>query len=715
MKRDRSLLFPLISVALLALLSPTRSLGQAWSGIISAPRAADWTTAGPPGGISSANWTQCGPTIAAYGTSVSPASPSAINSAIASCGKNQYVLLGAGDFYLNGGIDFATHSNVVLRGQGACLGGGCTRLHFSSYTGCTGWYSAVCLEGSGTYEGGGYISANWVGNYSQGSATIQLDNVSGIVLNQTPIVLDQCNTGLTGSSSSPTCTGTPSDNSNLYVCEVEGTCSSQGANTGLHRVNRAQEEIVIATACVATTGTCTSGTGPYTLTLLNPIRWPGWTSSLSPQAWWGTNTITNSGVEDFLIDASTMGQRGVTFTTASGCWAKGIATTTTNFYAVFNYLTSHDVVRDSYFYWTTNAGTESYGIGGGVAGDLLMENNIMQGITDPINFDSQCSSCVAGYNFAVNQYDTTLAYMFGMFSFHGAGESEILLEGNIGSQPDSDNIWGSHTMSTMFRNYFNGYESNNGTMPTDNADPMHIAAFSRYYNLIGNVLGNPLHHSTYQCAAPSANATWCSDVSNNQWVHVYDIGWSGNTHGHIALSGSPNDLLTASTLMRWGNYDVVSSAPQWNSSEVPTADPYYPNPVPGSQSLPASFYDGVTSTYPSCGTGLSFWKNPTTGNCPPYPPIGPDVSGSTLQVCSSGTYKYSVVTSPSQCAGGSSQSAIAGYAYATPAMQCYLDAMGGAPDGTGNMLSFNRASCYANDPSGSSNVNPPTGLSAVVN
>jgi hypothetical protein len=697
--RRRFLFFPLISISLLF---PTFSRAQQWSGIIAPSRAIDWSTAGIPGGIPSGSWTQCGSTIAAYGTSSSPASPSTINNAIAACGTKEYVLLGSGDFYLNGVVDFTGHSNVVLRGQGA----NSTRLHFLGTTlaGCNGWWSAVCVAGSNTYEGGFQGSATWTGNYSQGSTTITLDNVSGIVPNLTPIVLDQCNTGLTGSS----CTGSAADNSNVFVCEVVGTCSSQGANTGLHRVNRAQEEVVIATAI--------TGSGPYTVTLLNPIKWPGWASGHSPQAWWGSSTITNSGVEDFAIDASTIGQRGVTFSTAYKCWAMGITTTTTNYYAVFNYISSHDVVRDSYFYWTSDAGTESYGIGGAVSGDLLMENNIMQGITDPINFDSQCSGCVAGYNYAVNQYDTTLGYMFGMFSFHGAGESDILLEGNIGSQPDSDNIWGTHTVNTMFRNYFNGYESNNGTMPTDNADPMHVAAFSRYYNLIGNVLGNPLHHTTYECIPAAATTSECSDVGVNTWVHVYDIGWSGNTHGHIALSGSPNDYaLTASTLFRWGNYDVVSGAPQWNSSEVPTSDPYFPNAVPGSHTLPPSFYNGVTGTFPSCGTGLSFWKNPTTGTCPPFPAIGPDVSSGPLQVCSSGTYKYSVVASASQCAGGTSQAAIGGYAYAIPAMACYLNVMGGKPDGTGSMLSFNRASCYADDPSsGSGAPAPPTGLSASV-
>src|ERR1022692_4266501 len=87
---------------------------QAWSGIIDASRAVNWANAGVPGGIPSSNWTQCGSTIAAYtGTAAT------INTAIAACGVHQYVLLGTGTFNLSSGIDFASKSNVVVRGNGA--------------------------------------------------------------------------------------------------------------------------------------------------------------------------------------------------------------------------------------------------------------------------------------------------------------------------------------------------------------------------------------------------------------------------------------------------------------------------------------------------------------------------------------------------------------------------------------------------------------------
>jgi hypothetical protein len=693
--RRRLLFFPLISISLLF---STFSRAQEWSGIIAPARATDWSTAGIHGGIPSGTWAQCGSTIAPYGSSSSYSSPTTIQNAINACGTDHYVLLGSGDFYLNGGITLV--SNVVLRGQGANN----TRLHFSAVGGCNGWDAAICIAGSNTYNAGGYTAAGWTAGYSQRTTQITLSSVSGIVTNLTPIVLDQCETGLSGSTGSDSCTGSAADNNNIFVCDTAPLCITQSATTGIYRANRAQEEIVVATAI--------SGTGPYTVTISPAIRNPNWASGQGPRAWWGSSTITNAGVENLLIDPSTTGQRSVTMMTSNSCWTAGVASTTANYYHVQNYITTHNVVRDSYFYWSYNSAQQSYGVGGDVSGDLLVENNIMQGVTDPMSFSAACPGCVFGYNFAVNQYfSPQTVYMFAMMQFHSAGTHYILGEGNIGAQALLDDIHGTHDVDTFYRNYFNGFEPDNGTQTYKNTSPFGIAAFSRYMNLLGNVSGTSSYHTTYQCVPASSSTTSCG---SGQFLDIYDLGWASNTLGQS--QGSNNDTLTAPTLFRWGNYDTVSDAVQWNSSEVPSSDPYYPNSVPSSHTLPPSFYSGITTPTTGCGTGLSFWKNPTSGACPPYPAIGPDVTGGNIGICTSGTYVNSRALSSGQCNGGSfTATTNGGYGYANPAMVCYLNIMGGTPDGTGSMKTFNPAACYANDPS-SSDPPPaaPTGLAAQV-
>lgn len=72
------------------LLFGSLAFGQAWSGVLDARRAVSWSP-GIPGGIPSGSYTKCGSTIAAYtGTA------STINTQLAGCSANHYVLLGSG-------------------------------------------------------------------------------------------------------------------------------------------------------------------------------------------------------------------------------------------------------------------------------------------------------------------------------------------------------------------------------------------------------------------------------------------------------------------------------------------------------------------------------------------------------------------------------------------------------------------------------------------
>lgn len=133
---------------IIVLLLSLPCFGQNWSGILSTSRAVNWSNAGVIGGIPTTR-TQCGSTIAAY-----TGSTAAINSALAACGANQYVLLGPGTFNLSsGGINFDGVSSVTLRGSGPdqtflVMGSG-------SGLGCSnGGNATVCINGSFNWSGG---------------------------------------------------------------------------------------------------------------------------------------------------------------------------------------------------------------------------------------------------------------------------------------------------------------------------------------------------------------------------------------------------------------------------------------------------------------------------------------------------------------------------------------------------------------------------------
>jgi hypothetical protein len=87
--------------------------------------------------------------------------------------------------------------------------------------------------------------------------------------------------------------------------------------------------------------------------------------------------------------------------------------------------------------------------------------------------------------------------------------------------------------------------------------------------------------------------------------------------------------------------------------------------VPGNTTLPASF---------------AYSSKPSWFGSAPWPPIGPDVTGQTVNG-TNGTATWAAQS-------------VGGHVAQIPALSCYKDVMGGPADGNGNVLTFNAASCY---------------------
>ena len=715
MKRCQVLLF------LAALCFCGSSQAQLWSGVIAPARGTDWTGAGISGGIPSGSWTQCGSTIAAYSGTAS-----AINTAISICGANQYVLLGPGTFTLTSSIAFGGKNFVALRGSGADS----TFLVFTSESGSppcnTGHTQAVGMCGTQAYYPAMPPASiyNWTAGYAQGSTQITLSSVKNITPtgsgSPTFLMLNQDDDGYTGLPAS----GGPVDNGNYFVCADwwSGSigCTANGPNGSLGSVlnNRWQIEVAVATAINQ------GGCGPTCVTISPPLRHPNWRSGQSPTVWL-TSSVQQEGLENLSIDVQNVsGDLGVGMWGCYQCWVSGARIM--NFYNFGAYIAEsvHSVIQNSYFY--NGSGPDPYGIlGGGWNADCLFQNNIFQAVRAPIVYNGNDSASVMAYNFAVNDQNNTGSgdAMFQAFWTHAAGDDFNLVEGNIGTGPAYDNLHGTHLNETTFRNFFTGWEScANGNCGTFTAKdfgttPMAYGYGSRYGAIVGNVLGTPGYHTIYK----STSFGGLQIIQNLGYgnPNVPPPGCGGG--GGCAL---PPDALVASTALIWGNWDTVTGAVRWcgnssdtgwsttcnSTSEVPTGAPVYPNSVPtlgdtgaGQGALPASF---IYSSQPSWWTASI-----------PWPPIGPDVTGGNVGVCTGklntpSEYAGVPATSNAQCTGTSlNASALAGHVNAIPAMNCYLNVMNGLPDGTGSVLPFDATVCYGSAPPPPA---PPTALSAVV-
>jgi hypothetical protein len=600
--------------------------GQPWSGILVPSRAIDWSKAGVQGGIPT-NYTQCGSTIAAYsGTAAT------INSALAACGANHYVLLGAGTFNLSTGIKWSVN-NVVLRGSSPAQ----TKLVFTGHDSCGGLSGSICMIGTTTnYTGGPSNVANWTAGYSAGTTSITLSaNTQGSVAPYVgaTLILDQLDTGTTRSA----------DNGNIFICSTgNGQCTQSSGGNG--RSGRAQEQLVTITSV--------SGNGPYTVGITAGLNLPNWNSGQTPQAWWSNGPyVTGIGVENLSVDSSgdLPGLSSViTLYNAKNSWVKNVSIPlylanpqSGTVKHVELYQSSHVTVRDSYFHG--RASVDEYGLGCWDCGDNLVENNIFHYVPVPMNNENGYGN-VFGYNFTINNFwgNPGGTWAQGSVYGHGSHEDFILAEGNIGHGLEFENYFGHWLFITAFRNRFTGFETGNQNQTV----PIFVYGLNRYENIVGNVLGVAGYHNTYQTIANSS-------VANCQ-TSIYAIGLGDNCNNGNGTSKPVDDPAAVNTLMRWGNYDTVNAANRFVNSEVPSGISQYSNPVPTSNSLPASFY---LSSKPA-------WFGST-----PWPPIGPDVTGGNL-------------------------AGVGGHAYKNPAQFCY-ESIGGLADGTGPLLAnFDAKSCY---------------------
>jgi hypothetical protein len=388
------------------------------------------------------------------------------------------------------------------------------------------------------------------------------------------------------------------------------------------------------------------------VTITPGVYMPNWTAAKSPQAWWG-DTISYSGVEDMSLDHSASDQLGgITFFNCVGCWVKGVRSLYSNKGHVRAYLSTQSTVRDSYFYGTKMASSMSYGVEWFGASDILVENNVFEHIVSPFSVNGSGSGSVAAYNYSYDDYyQTSMNTMMGQGWLHAGGIDNILFEGNTGAGFFGDGIHGTHHFITLFRNRYIGFDTAGRTSQTL---PVYLWSYSRYFNMIGNVLGLSGYHTQYQYVYP--NPTGTRDKS------IYAFG--GSPGGSV-----PTDALVGTTAMRWGNYDTVNNAARWVSSEVPSGLSLYANPVPATQTLPASLYL----------SGKPGWFGSV-----PFPPIGPDVAGGDI-------------------------ANVGGHAYRIPAQRCYEQMVN---DGSNAYKVFAPSTCYAS--STSTQIAPPASVTAIA-
>jgi hypothetical protein len=678
--------FSLFLSAFSLLCLPALANAQAWSDIIPSGRAIDWSSSGIPGGIP-ARTTACATLNAStYGNGSSDAS-GAINNALKSCGSGQYVSLGSGTFRINSAV--GVPSNVTLRGQGA------NNTIITCYV-----TTASCIYG-GQNSGGSSDgppspsnAANITSGLTIGSTSITVSKTSGMSVGGY-LVISQLNDPSFVSNSA-------SANNGGALCACDGGIGWGGT--------RNQGQIVEITSISGNTVGITSGGAGASS---NPGLYYGY--DRSPLAVPLNASAKYAGIEALQVYAENTGaQENFYFGSCMYCWADGVESNYTDGNWAEIDWGFHDQISNSYM---SNAFSHTSGTNDAnvtvrtFSSGFLIQNNILERGHFPLMLEWGAAGGVVSYNYIFGQYDiidfqsggtsvvdpcstvNTPCSNTPAFNTHGAHPQFILVEGNTGNMFEPDNIWGSSSWLTTYRNWWQGttkmcangnpaglgrgtVSCSTGKYAWQIANAYEIQATSTNNNLIADVVGSTAQQSlistqggsalgqTFQTTAQCGPSP-CGSGSRNYGSHA--IAFSFGYFSVASTGGGAHDTLAPyNTALIHGVYTNMNGATTWAS--------------------------GVTHTLPD---SLYLNSKPSWFGSASFPSAGPDTSGG---------------VGPG------------GFASKIPAQVCY-ESIGGT-DGTGSPRSgFNASSCYGSSsgstggptgPTSPSAPTPPTKLTVTV-
>ena len=509
----------------------TSAPGLLHAEILSADRRVDWQ-AGIPGGIPSRTTICSTINAATYGDGVTDAT-SAIKSALSACPAGQVVYIPAGTYVLSGELAVAG-KGVVIRGAGPKM----TKLKNIATGG-----DVISFTGSATAT-----VANLLSGYAKGSTSITVDDATSFAAGDY-IIVDQLN------------------NPSLVTVDSGCTwCGRGGTPRTLSQVVQVEAK---------------SGD---TLTLTRPLYYT-FSSVYSPQiVKLSNNSPVNAGIEDLYIErtAASSGD-SIQFVRAIHSWVKNVESYNAYSHHVQLATTYGCEIRDSYFHHARTYNLGGYGVRFCTGGsDNLIENNILYYLRHHIIFGGGGSGNVIGYNYSARAFDSNYPatdWLMGDVLTHGAHPYMNLIEGNVMAKMLQDNVWGSASHNTYFRNHVERKSQGETETVVNSLVAVHLYEDNYYNNVIGNVL----------CAPGCGGEYEVYPISLNTDRRIYSLGLGANT-------GSPSDTKVSSTLYRHGNFDYVTNSTTWD-------------PANSDHALPASLY---LSTKPAFFGNL------------PWPPIGPD-------------------------------------------------------------------------------------------
>jgi len=580
------------------------------TGFIPADRTVDWSHAGIPGGIPSANWPVCQTISPSGGADDSVTIQSAINN----CAANTVVALTAGTFKIH-------RASVVCQG-------------FSDDYSSGSYEAGLCINKAVALRGAGPDKT--IIQYGDGANIISLGrtyvSATGLVMTSVTAGSTKGSTSITLSSTSGIRTG-----SYLVVTQTNPTDPADGnplVSTNGYSGNCTYCGHDIPSKAMTQIDRVTSVVGNV-VTLERPLYFD---YTNSPQIY-PIPMVENAGLESLRLQPTVSSGTGdvfknVNLEACAHCWVQNVESDMcvdkSHVYLsdVYGSEISNNYLTDGYSH---NSG-ETYSIFLEFRNsENLIQNNIIRKARHSTPM-SGGSGNVFAYNYAVDPYMGEYPNSLPETQGHGAHPFMNLLEGNVYPNMEFDFAHGSSSHNTVFRNYVNltSTNPNTGSSMTGAMVAFADGYYSNYENVVGNVLGefgSSCSAITYEINADTAPS-----------AAIYKLGYYDDGGGSC-----PNSALCAKvgqSIVRGGNWDCTTNSVVW-SSNVPNGS--LVSTYLNQQVLLDSLY---LSARPS-------WF---TASGAVWPPIDPSSSTKVnkipAQICYENGPKIGGVFKPSSCYGG---------------------------------------------------------------
>jgi hypothetical protein len=474
----------------------------------------------------------------------------AIQAAIEACPEGGVVFVPAGTYRVGTGLSI--QKGIVLRGEGP---------------------DRTRIEGDGVAEKAIIQVGSWdespaeipvLSGLAKGSTVLGLSDVSPYAVGDF-VIVDQLNDGdmvRVDGSESPCIWGSRDDGTRLLGQTVEVTGVDADANT---------------------------------ITIDPPLAME-LSASLSPEVTkMRSDPPKRAGIEDlYVADRSYRGDNNanIRFWGTAYSWIRNVESAFVSGRHIQLTKCFRCEVRDSTIHeaWSYMPGANAYGISvENQTSDTLIENNIVTTLNVGIVGASSGPGNVIAYNFMDKMYGREYPeaswLMADLSSNHCAHPFMNLWEGNMVSQISGDNIHGSSSHQTFFRNYVD--RQHEGYVHTSNLLDVVFATTNRFMNVVGNVLGRPGDDALPGAAYDQTGANCLETMA------VYKLGYPSDCG-----INEVTDPQVAATILRHGNFDYVSNATVWDPG-ITVRD------------LPPSLYLDAAPAY--------------FGSVP-WPPIGSDVT-----------------------------------------------------------------------------------------